>query len=61
MLAGEMRVIAIPAKSLERAKRRLAPVLTPVERARLSVVMLRGVLEASLDQPGWEVRVVSSD
>ena len=61
MLAGEMRVIAIPAKSLERAKRRLAPVLTPVERAQLSVVMLRGVLEASLDQPGWEVRVVSSD
>jgi 2-phospho-L-lactate guanylyltransferase len=61
MLAGVMRVIAIPAKSLERAKSRLAPVLTPAERAQLSVVMLRGVLEACLDQPGWEVRVVSSD
>jgi 2-phospho-L-lactate/phosphoenolpyruvate guanylyltransferase len=56
-----MRVLAIPVKSLERAKTRLASVLSPAERAALSLVMLEDVLDACLAQRGWEVWVVSRD
>lgn len=54
-----MQVLAVPVKPLELAKRRLASVLTPGERAALTLVMMEDVLDASLAQPGWEVWVVS--
>jgi len=54
-----MRVLAVPVKPLERSKRRLSPVLSPAERAALTLVMLQDVLDAALGQPGWEVWVVS--
>lgn len=56
-----MRVLAIPVKPFERSKRRLARLLSPQERAALSLVMFREALEACLAQPGWEVWVVSRD
>lgn len=54
-----MRILAVPVKPLERSKRRLTPVLTPAERAALTLVMLEDVLDAGLAQPGWDVWVVS--
>jgi 2-phospho-L-lactate/phosphoenolpyruvate guanylyltransferase len=54
-----MRVLAVPVKPLEHAKHRLASVLTPGERAALTLIMMEDVLDASLAQPGWEVWVVS--
>ena len=56
-----MRVIAVPVKSLERAKGRLAGVLEPLERAALTLAMLEDVLDASLAQPGWQTWVISPD
>jgi len=56
-----VRVIAIPVKSLARAKSRLAPVLSPLERAALTLAMLEDVLDAALSVPGWETWVVSPD
>jgi len=56
-----MRVLAVPVKSLERAKGRLAPLLSRAERAALTLVMLDDVLDACLVQTGWEVWVVSHD
>jgi 2-phospho-L-lactate/phosphoenolpyruvate guanylyltransferase len=56
-----MRVIAVPVKSLERAKGRLAPVLSPPERAALTLAMLCDALDACLRQDGWETCVVSPD
>jgi 2-phospho-L-lactate/phosphoenolpyruvate guanylyltransferase len=56
-----MRVIAVPVKPLARAKSRLVPLLRPAERATLSLVMLQDVLEACVQQPGWETWVVSRD
>jgi 2-phospho-L-lactate guanylyltransferase len=56
-----MRVIAVPVKSLERAKSRLSEVLTPLERAALTLAMLEDVLDACLPQPGWQTWVVSPD
>jgi 2-phospho-L-lactate/phosphoenolpyruvate guanylyltransferase len=54
-----MRVVAVPVKSLDRAKTRLASVLSPEERAELAIAMLNDVLDACLPQGGWEVWVVS--
>ncbi len=54
-----MRVVAVPVKSLDRTKTRLASVLSPVERADLALAMLNDVLDACLPQPGWEVWVIS--
>ncbi|HEX9236549.1 MAG TPA: 2-phospho-L-lactate guanylyltransferase, partial [Actinomycetota bacterium] len=54
-----MQVIAVPVKALERAKTRLAPVLSPAERAALTTAMLEDVLDASLAVPGWETWVIS--
>jgi 2-phospho-L-lactate/phosphoenolpyruvate guanylyltransferase len=54
-----VQVITVPVKRLERAKRRLAPVLSPAERAMLTLAMLEDVLDACLVQPGWDSWVVS--
>ena len=54
-----MRVIAVPVKPLEEAKRRLSRILSPAERAVLSLAMLEDVLDACQTQEGWEVWVVS--
>ena len=54
-----MRVVAVPVKSLDRAKTRLGSVLSQEERAELAVAMLNDVLDACLPQSGWEVWVVS--
>lgn len=56
-----MRVIAVPVKSLDRAKTRLSPLLSPLERASLTLAMLEDVLDAALSLPGWETWVVSPD
>jgi len=54
-----MRVIAVPVKPLEEAKRRLSRVLSAKERAVLSLAMLEDVLDACRGQDGWDVWVVS--
>ena len=56
-----MRVIAVPVKSLERAKGRLSQVLRPLERAALTLTMLEDVLDACMAVPGWQTWVVSPD
>jgi 2-phospho-L-lactate/phosphoenolpyruvate guanylyltransferase len=56
-----MRVIAVPVKSLERAKGRLSGVLEPLERAALTLAMLEDVLDACLAMPGWQTWVISPD
>lgn len=56
-----MRVIAVPVKSLARAKQRLAPLLSPLERAALTLAMMEDVLDATQSVPGWETWVVSPD
>jgi 2-phospho-L-lactate guanylyltransferase len=56
-----MRVIAVPVKSLERAKGRLSAVLAPLERAALTLGMLEDVLDACMAQPGWQTWVISPD
>lgn len=56
-----MRVIAVPMKSLSRAKSRLSPMLTPLERGALTLAMLEDVLDATLAVPGWESWVISPD
>jgi len=54
-------VIAVPVKPLERAKSRLSSLLSPLERAALTLAMLEDVLDGCLaqDRYGWEVWVVS--
>jgi 2-phospho-L-lactate guanylyltransferase len=56
-----MRVVAVPVKTLERAKGRLSGVLAPLERAALTLAMLEDVLDACLSLPGWHVVVISPD
>jgi 2-phospho-L-lactate guanylyltransferase len=56
-----VRAIAIPVKSLARAKRRLSSDLTALERGALTLAMLEDVLDAALAVPGWETWVVSAD
>lgn len=56
-----MRVIAVPVKSLERAKGRLTDVLEPLERAALTLAMLEDVLDACMQIPGWQTWVISPD
>jgi 2-phospho-L-lactate guanylyltransferase len=56
-----MRVLAVPVTSLERAKTRLAPLLSPLERAAMTLAMLEDVLDAALPQETWDVWVVSPD
>jgi 2-phospho-L-lactate/phosphoenolpyruvate guanylyltransferase len=54
-----VQVIAVPVKSLDIAKRRLAGALSPPERAVLTLAMVEDVLDACLAQRGWEVWVIS--
>lgn len=56
-----MRVVAIPVKALTKAKSRLAPELTPLERGALTLAMLEDVLDATLAVAGWDTWVVSPD
>jgi 2-phospho-L-lactate guanylyltransferase len=56
-----MRILAIPVKSLGRAKSRLAPALSPLERGALTLAMLEDMLDATLTLPGWETWVISPD
>jgi 2-phospho-L-lactate/phosphoenolpyruvate guanylyltransferase len=56
-----VRVVAVPVKSLSRAKSRLSPALTGLERGALTLAMLEDVLDASLGVAGWETWVVSPD
>jgi 2-phospho-L-lactate/phosphoenolpyruvate guanylyltransferase len=56
-----VRAIVLPVKSLDEAKSRLAPVLTPLERAALTLAMLEDVIDATVLLPGWETWVVSPD
>jgi 2-phospho-L-lactate guanylyltransferase len=56
-----VRVIAVPVKSLDRAKRRLSSVLSPLERASLTLAMLEDVLDAATAASSWETWVVSPD
>ncbi len=56
-----MQVLAVPVKSLDRAKNRLSSVLSPGERAALSLVMFEDVLDACLAQSEWDTWVVSHD
>ena len=56
-----MRILAVPVKSLSRAKSRLSPALSDLERGALTLAMLEDVLDASLVVPGWETWVVSPD
>jgi 2-phospho-L-lactate guanylyltransferase len=59
--AAEVRAIVLPVRSLDGSKTRLAPVLTAIERAALTLAMLEDVLDATLAMPGWETWVVSPD
>src|SRR5438105_6728906 len=56
-----VRILAIPVKSLARAKTRLGKVLSPMERAALTLAMLEDVLDAAVAQPAWETWVISPD
>lgn len=56
-----MRVVAVPVKSLSRAKTRLSPALSGLERGALTLAMLEDVLDAALSVPGWETWVISPD
>src|SRR5947207_6199354 len=56
-----MQVVAVPVKALPRSKGRLASVLSPAERAALTLALLRDVLSACTVQTGWETWVVSPD
>lgn len=56
-----MRVVAVPVKPLSRAKTRLSPALTGLERGALTLAMLEDVLDAALSVPGWETWVISPD
>ena len=54
-----MNVVAVPVKPLHRAKSRLAPLLSPSERAAITLGMLDDVLAACRSLTGWDVWVVS--
>lgn len=56
-----MRILALPVKSLDGSKRRLSPVLTPMERAAVSLAMYEDILDVALAVPGWETVVISPD
>jgi 2-phospho-L-lactate guanylyltransferase len=56
-----VRIIAVPVKSLSRAKSRLAPVLSPLERGAITLAMMEDVLDATLAIPTWETWVISPD
>ncbi|MFN2591148.1 MAG: 2-phospho-L-lactate guanylyltransferase [Actinomycetota bacterium] len=56
-----MRVLAVPVKSLSSAKTRLSRILSPTERASLTLALLEDVLDACRVQDGWATWVISRD
>jgi 2-phospho-L-lactate guanylyltransferase len=56
-----VRAIALPVKSLNHAKSRLAPLLSALERGALALAMFEDALDAALTVDAWETWVVSSD
>jgi 2-phospho-L-lactate/phosphoenolpyruvate guanylyltransferase len=56
-----MPVLMVPVKPLRRAKSRLAGLLSPDERAALSMAMAHDVVAACLGQDGWTKWLVSRD
>jgi 2-phospho-L-lactate guanylyltransferase len=56
-----VRIVAVPVKSLSRAKTRLGPKLSALERGALTLAMLEDVLDATQEVPGWDTWVVSPD
>ncbi|MEP7059820.1 MAG: 2-phospho-L-lactate guanylyltransferase [Actinomycetota bacterium] len=56
-----MRAIVLPVKSLSEAKSRLEPLLTPLERAVLTLAMLEDVLDVTEQLRGWATWVISPD
>ena len=56
-----MRALALPVKSLGHGKSRLSALLTPLERAALTLAMFEDVLDATESLDGWETWVVSPD
>ena len=56
-----MRIVAIPVKALSRAKSRLAPALSSLERGALTLAMLEDVMDATQAVSGWDTWVVSPD
>ena len=56
-----MRAIVLPVKSLSEAKSRLEPLLTPLERAVLTLAMLEDVMDAAQQLTGWETWIISPD
>jgi 2-phospho-L-lactate guanylyltransferase len=56
-----VRAIVLPVKSLDEAKSRLEPVLSPLERGALTLAMLEDVLDATSSLPGWDTWVLSPD
>jgi 2-phospho-L-lactate guanylyltransferase len=56
-----VRAIVLPVKSLSEAKSRLEPLLTPLERAVLTLAMLEDVLDVTEQLTGWETWVISPD
>jgi 2-phospho-L-lactate guanylyltransferase len=56
-----VRALAVPVKSLGHGKSRLSSLLTPLERAALTLAMFEDVLDATNALEGWETWVVSPD
>lgn len=56
-----MRILALPVKSLAETKTRLEPILSPLERAALTLAMMEDVLDATLALAGWDSWVISPD
>jgi 2-phospho-L-lactate guanylyltransferase len=56
-----MRIIAVPMKSLSRAKTRLSPMMSTLERGAFALAMLEDVLDATLAVGGWDTWVISPD
>jgi 2-phospho-L-lactate guanylyltransferase len=56
-----VRALAVPVKSLGHGKSRLAPLLTPLERAALTLAMFEDVLDATRLLEAWETWVISPD
>jgi 2-phospho-L-lactate guanylyltransferase len=59
--SSSVKAAAIPVKSLARAKSRLSPVLSTLERGALTLAMLEDMLDSMLMLPGWQTWVVSPD
>lgn len=56
-----VRIIVLPVRSLDESKSRLGSVLTPMERAALTLAMLEDVIDVTSVMPGWETWVLSPD